>query len=190
VLGYHSLLTVHAEREGFATLARGTTRVIEKNTSLAHDEIGVSVWVVQGPKGFRRLERRALDVAEPRQRTPVVWTKGKGVIGACWARNESIFADLEKLRQQNPRKRTFCELPRDQRFRFGWREFRDTRRYKAILAVPLRPRIYGRYRVRGVLSIDVTVSGKGEELERVSEIPGFSGIIRTCEALLAQGLEE
>jgi hypothetical protein len=116
--------------------------------------------------------------------TPIVWTKGKGVIGRCWARNETTFADLAEFRRRHNHRRAFCELPRDERFRFTWGEFQDTKRYRAVLAVPLRPRIYGRYRMRGVLAVHVTTAGKEAELDGIQEHADFSRLIRTLEKVL------
>jgi hypothetical protein len=190
ILGYRALLATRGENEAFAKLARGVVRVVEKNTTLRHHELGVNIWVLQGPPGFRRLERRAMSLAEERPQTPILWTKGKGAIGRCWARNESTFADLEGLRGQFRTPGAWCAQPRDERFRFSWAEFQDTRRYTAILAVPLLPRIYGRYRFRGVLAIDTTAREKGTELAAVSEESEFGVIIRTCQAVLAKGAED
>jgi hypothetical protein len=191
VLGYRSLLGGRHERDQLAALARGVVPVVVKNaTSLTREDIRVGIWVIQGPKGFRRLERRAIATEVDLETTPIFWTKGKGVMGRCWARRSATFANLEELRTRLSSPRLWCAQPRDRRFRFSWEEFRDTRRYKAVLAVPLRPRVYGRYRLRGVLVIDVLAAGKGEEIDGLEENPELSGIVRTCQAVLGRGSED
>ncbi len=189
VLGYRALLGDRRASERLGKVARGTVRMIEKNTNLNHDEIGVNIWKVQGPWGFRRLERVAQALAEDRPTTPILWTKGKGVIGTSWMQNGSLFVDMHQLHLDFTEKEDFCGLPRTERFYFSWQEFRETERYKAVLAVPLRAGSHGRYPVRGVLAIDVMADDKRPELKGIESNREFGAIIRTCEAVLS-GVDE
>jgi len=191
VLGYRARLKGQQERSRLEAAARGIVQVVEKNKNLSHDEIGVNIWVVHGRiKGLKRLERRAMVVASEREASPVTWVKGKGAIGRCWADDEPIFANLEELADRCPTREEWCKVPREQRFRFTWQEFEATRQYKAVLAVPLKAQVYGRWRVRGVLAIDVLAAGKGDEIKGIQHVGEFSGIKSTCQSVLSRGVED
>jgi hypothetical protein len=118
----------------------------------------------------------------PHSETPIVWTKGKGIIGQAWKRNKTRLADLDKVRREYPTQDRWCSRSREDRFRLSWAEFADTKRYRSIVAVPLRVKRFARYRVRGVVAIDALVPGKARELEKLEESPEFSAVRRICES--------
>ena len=123
--------------------------------------------------------------AQLRKQTPIVWTKGKGIIGEAWSRDSSRFADLDLVRSAYPSEELWCELARDDRFRLSWREFEQTSRYHAVLAVPLHAYRNADFPVRGVIAIDVLVPTNRNSIEGVQDTGEFSSIIRTCEAALS-----
>ncbi len=184
-LGFRSVLGKQSQKLKLETAAQSVARLIQQETKLKHDEIGVNIWLIKGMVGFRRLVRAAIVVAQPRHQTPITWTKGKGIIGEAWARKKSRFADLERVRELYPTEQLWCGLKRDDRFRLSWAEFEETARYHAVLAVPLRRHRFSRHPVRGVVAIDVLVKRKGGAIDGIQRTKEFSSIIRTCEAALA-----
>lgn len=187
VIGFRRLLTKKSSLEQFEKAAHDLSRLVEDQTSLRlrRNEIGINIWLVKGMWGFRRLVRGAQVVAVPRRETPITWTKAKGIIGEAWARKTSRFADLDLVRSVVPTQAEWCSLPRDLRFHLSWSEFEETRRYHAVLAVPLRRHRFARHSVRGVIAIDVLISGRGHEINGIQETAEFSSIVRTCEAAFA-----
>lgn len=183
-VGYRRLLTRQPRQQALAAAARATVRLVEKETGLKHHEIGVNVWLVKGAKGFRRLERAASEVAQPRKVTPIIWIKGKGIIGEAWARNSPRAADMDRVRRMLSTEEVFCSLPREDRFRLSWNEFQMTSRYHAVLAVPLHRRRFSSYTVKGVLAIDALVPGKASAIDAIRGTEEFSSIVRTCDAAL------
>ncbi|MEP6976604.1 MAG: hypothetical protein ABI948_00975 [Thermoleophilia bacterium] len=182
--GYRGLLASRRREERLAKAANGIARVVMKHTKLKRDEVGVNIWRVRGPKGFRRLDRAAIAVEEDREETPILWTKGKGVIGYCWSKKAPRFADLEDLRSALPTEEEFCSIPREERFKFTWSEFQEVNRYAAVLAVPLKPRGFGRFAVKGVLAVDCSNVDRRSELDGLQGKPDFVTIKRTCEDIL------
>lgn len=184
VIGYRRLLAREKRRGKFDTAAQSIALLVQDQTSLNHDEIGVNIWLVRGPKGFRRLVREASVVTEQRTETPITWTKNKGIIGEAWGRKKPRFADLDQVRKNFPTRRHWCRLKREDRFRLSWDELGETSRYRAVLAVPLRGHRFARHPVRGVVAIDVLVAGKAAELEGLQTTREFGSIISVCEAAL------
>lgn len=181
---YKRLLRRYHRRSQFEAAALAFSRLVSGTTSIQPAEVGVNIWLIKGPRGFRRLIR-AGSVSEPRHPTPITWTKGKGIIGEAWERDTIRFADLDVVRAITPTEADWCSLPREERFRLSWAEFDETTRYHAVLAVPLRRLRFGVYRVRGVAAIDLLTAGKAAELNQIHVTPEFSAIRRTCEAAFA-----
>lgn len=163
---------------------------MEETTLLEHEEIGVNIWLVRGPRGFRRLVRAAKVVAEDRHETPITWTKGKGIIGEAWDRNQTRFADLDTVRADFPTEAQWCSLKREDRFRLSWAEFMETSRYHAVLAVPLRRHRFSRHLVRGVVAIDVLVPGKASQLDGLQVTREFSSISSASAKLLSSATSD
>jgi hypothetical protein len=190
VLGYRRLLKHRGDLKGLERAARGVRTVIERAASLPHQQFGINIWLVTGMRGFRRLERGAIVVARDRATTPILWTKRKGAIGVSWAENRRVVVDLAEMRRDYPNEASWCALPKERRFRFSWREFSDTPRYNAIVAKPIRARVWGTYRVRAVLAVDLAVDGRLRAVETVLESQEVSDILRTCEGILAKGVDD
>ncbi|HEX4519226.1 MAG TPA: hypothetical protein VH063_06555 [Gaiellaceae bacterium] len=185
IVAYSLTLGRLHDYERFAALAEGTARVVERETSLGRDDFSVNIFRVQGPCGFRRLEQVAR-VAPDSSDSAMLWTKGKGVIGFAWAQRRSKYADLEALQVLLATEELFCQIPRDNRFRFSWNEFEDTRKYTAVLAVPIRPHVYARYPVRGVLAVAALTSTNRGQLDGVQNHRDFADIVSTAKAILSR----
>jgi len=160
--------------------------LIQRTTTIPWEHVGVHVWTVRGMKGMRHLQRRATFVVERRRATPVTWRKGKGAIGRCWAEEEALIADVAELEQRGPDRKTFCSLAREERFGLSWREFRVSRHYRAILAIPLRAGPPGALRVVGCLSVDVRADGHVDDLTRLLDDSRFGAVLSVCEAVLGR----
>jgi hypothetical protein len=145
-------------------------------------KVGVHVWAVKGLKGFQYLDRRATFIIENRRPTQVLWRKGVGAIGLAWAEDEPIVASVEHLQQRGSSERLFLQVPRRDRFGFDWRDFKRSRQYRSILAVPLR----GGGKVRGCLSVDIQVDGQADRLDTLMQDDKFNAVLVVCEAVLAK----
>lgn len=188
VIAFARVLTTLNDKERLTAMAQGAARVAQKKTKLGDADISVNIFRVQGPIGFRRLEPVARAAADPSD-TPILWTKDKGVIGYAWANNQRRYADLEEFQNLLPDQATFCSLQPSDRFRFTWKEFEETRKYKAVLAIPIRPQHSTRYPVRGVLAISAHVSQTQAQLEAIRDDPEFVVILNTCRAILGRSRE-
>jgi hypothetical protein len=123
IWGYLRTLKTRDQEGQLYRACRDVAALVEKGTNLNRDSIGVHVWVVRGLIGVRRLERRATFVPWDRPPTAVVWRKGKGAIGRCWALGEWVLADVEELQRLAPTEHAFYAIPPEDRFFFTWPEF-------------------------------------------------------------------
>lgn len=186
IWGYVRLLTAREQEAQLYRACRDVASLVERHTSLSRDSIAVHVWVVRGLPGVRRLERRATFVPGDRPPTAIVWRKGKGAIGRCWARREWVLADLERLQTLAPDEPAFHALSKEERFFFTWPEFLSTDHYKAILAWPLYGGPEAAPRAVGCLSIDVQESGATAQLATFRRVHRalFAEHLAVCEAVL------
>ena len=108
------------------------------------------------------------------------------MIGRCWARDEWVLADLERLRASAGDEEEFMRLPPEERFDFTWLELRATEHYKGVLAWPLHGGPEGAPRVVGCISIDVQEKSAAAQLDRfrVRSASVFSAHRALCEAVL------
>lgn len=95
--------------------------------------------------------------------------------------------NFDAIRELAPTRGDWTRLERVGRLRLTWNELCDLRGDRAVLATPLRRVAFGRHHVVGVLEIVSLVPGKAEELDRLAKSEEFTSIVRTCEALLAEG---
>jgi len=186
IWGYRGSLRSKDEEGQLYRACRDIASLVERLTSLHRDNIAVHVWAVRGVRGVKRLERRATFVPGDRPSTAIVWRKGKGAIGQCWARDEWVRADLEELQALAPTEQDFYALPREERFFLTWPELRSTEHYKAILAWPLHGGPEAAPGVVGCLSIDVQETGAAVQLDhfRQNHRAVFADHIALCEAVL------
>jgi hypothetical protein len=185
-LGYGRALKKSEQNAQLNAVCKDAAALVVARTGLNYDVIGVHVWAIRGPFGFRHLERRAQFVLKRRRASPVTWRKGKGAMGICWKRNSAVVADVEELEGRCPTRAEFCALPRDGRWGLTWEEFRETRHYRAILSIPLRGGPQGAPRLRGVLSVDAQEDGHAQELRLLVSENRFTDILSLCEDVLGR----
>jgi uncharacterized integral membrane protein len=138
-LGYARELKRRRQNEELGDLCKSVWVIaVREFPAIEFTKIGVHVWAVRGLWGARYLEKRATFIPEARRSTPITWRQGKGAIGLCWRLNQELVADVEKLERKGPDKTAFCALPEEERFGFSWRDLQESKRYRAILAMPLR----------------------------------------------------
>lgn len=176
----------HASRDDepeFHKVARAmASLVVESDPSLHTDQVLVHVWTVSGLRGLRTLRSRAF-AGPVHLPVPIMWTKGKGVIGSCWARNKVIHVNLDELRPLIPSEVNWQGLSHEQRFGLTWQEFGAFYDFGAVIAAPLRTGAFGRSRVRGVLEIQVLTPARiPEYLPKTRE---FRSLVQACEAVLS-----
>ncbi len=188
VLGYIATLGQKNVNERLADICGELARFVTKETEIAEKDLRVHVWTVTGRiPGLRYLKRRATFAPGAYQKTPIVWRKGKGAIGQCWAAGEWIRADLEELVDECAEDRdAFYAKPRNERFGLTWDEFRKSRHYQAILAWPLHGGPDAAPRVIGCLSLDVRSRGAVGELDEIVERhrDAFLAHLDACERIL------
>jgi len=190
ILGYGRALKKSDQNTKLAAACKDVATLLVERTSLDFADVGVHVWTLRGPKGFRHLERRAQFVLKRRRQSSVTWRKGKGAMGLCWKRNASVIADVEEMERQHPTKASFCRQRRDDRLGLTWEELQEARHYRAILAIPLRTGPAAARRFRGVLSVDVQVDGRTSELRTLLAENQFSNVLSVCEDVLGKSSAE
>lgn len=170
------------------TTCRDMAQLVERETDLPRECIGVHVWKIRGFRGFRRLERRATFVPIDRPPTSITWRKGKGVLGQCWLRDEWILANLERMATAKT-EREFYEISRRNRFQLTWQEAKATAHYRAILAWPLHGGPDSARRVVAVLSVDVQHDEGVAKLDQAwtTHRQDFAAHLAVCEAILQNG---
>ncbi|MGH3072115.1 MAG: hypothetical protein ACRDNB_07580 [Gaiellaceae bacterium] len=188
VIGYRRVLKNSDEDARLYTACRDVAALVERETDIPRDRIGVHVWTIRGWPGMRRLERRATFVPVDRPRSAITWSKGKGVLGQCWLRDDWILADLERLSDAST-EREFYAIPRRDRFLFTWHDAKATRHYKAVLAWPLHGGPENAKRVVGVLSVDVQTEGGVDALDTLwtTKRQDLVAHLAVCEAILGRG---
>jgi hypothetical protein len=188
VVGYRRVLKHSDEGARLYTTCRDVAALVERETALPRECIGVHVWAIRGWRGLRRLERRATFVPVDRPPSAITWSRGKGVLGQCWLRDDWILADLERL-SDAATEREFYAIPRRDRFLFTWHEARATQHYKAILAWPLHGGPENAPRVVGVLSVDVQADDGVDELDALwtTKRQDLVAHLAVCEAILRRG---
>jgi uncharacterized membrane protein len=100
-------------------------------------------------------------------RSKVRWTKGKGVLGRAWEREEALVADLSGLQKGGSRGATYFDA-RLHAWRWGisYDEFHQTRQYWSIFVQPL----WGADRkLMGLLSVDCTHPSSATDLEAAAD---------------------
>jgi hypothetical protein len=162
---------------------------VEARAGAPRGTVGVHVWEIAGPRLARRLRRRATFRAETGNQMPVLWTKGKGVIGQCWAdpNVKDQLEDFETLRARAPDERSFCELPASERFNMTWQEFQAGEHYDLIWVTKLYRGLGDAPKLWGLLSVDVEHPGHADSLRKALKTNGIEmrAALNTCEKLLA-----
>lgn len=130
---------------------------------------------------LQRLLRFRLSEYPPE--SSVVWTRGKGAIGACWEKNIPVLVDRRPVsalygRPRHPTETQFDALTEEERRGFTYSEFIQTiDKYGEILAVPIVAKNSGEQ--IGVLSIDCLAESYADQhappILSGKEIEAFAG---------------
>jgi hypothetical protein len=130
--------------------------LLEEKGGIPRGGIGVHVWEIAGPPWAQRLRLRASFRVAAGEGTPVLWIKGKGAVGQCWASpKRDELSDLAKLRREGPDQARFCDLSATDRFNMNWQEFSHGGAYDLIWVRKLYVGVGTAPRVWGMVSVDI-----------------------------------
>ena len=120
---------------------------------LQASDFGLHVWRVR--RGGRRLVRlRTVRLARGLTTRSIKFTKSRGVVGVCWARNDDVCEDMltryEGIRSESQ----WDVLSDDERMGLTYEEHQQTKDRGAILAIPIR-RKGAPERFAGCISLDL-----------------------------------
>lgn len=185
VIGYRRTLKRSDQDTRLYAICRDVAMLFESEGRFDRSKIGVHVWAVSGLPGIRRLERRATFLFVERSPTSITWSKGKGVLGRTWERDEWILADLEPLGHAKNEEEYYA-IPKEDRFSFSWHEAKATSQYMAALVWPLHGGPENAPHVIGCLSVDVQEEGAVDALGAVwvDKRQDIDAHIATCQAIL------
>jgi hypothetical protein len=146
-------------------------------------DVGIHIWTTAGPPFARHLRRSgSFLLAGERERSGIVWVKGKGVVGAAWEESRRITRDIDAIRDKAGSRAADEELGPTDTMNLSWEEFRKTPRYNAISGSPLYRRTGDGSQIRGILAIDFLEGGHFEELTQATESSEFADVVGVCEA--------
>jgi hypothetical protein len=191
VVFFRDYRRLNSNAEGEIAIYKACERLAQyvlENSTIGPGGLGVHVWEVSGRWPFRHLARRRAYWPEDSRLAvaPIIWRKGKGVIGTAWKADQETFADLDGWAAIT--RDTFEALPRGDRYGMRWSEVWHTRRFRAIAAFPLHGGPSAAPRVIGCVSVDVTEPGKGDELKIVCTTgTAVQSILALCEDVFADG---
>ncbi len=161
----------------------------ESRAGMPHGTVGVHVWEITGPLIARRLKRRATFRTKASRQMPVLWTRGKGVIGQCWAnpKKKDELTDLAALRERAPDETSFCQLPAYERFNMTWQEFEDGKHYDLVWVTKLYRGLGNSPKLWGMLSVDVEVPGCADAVKAAlrAHEDEMRTLLNTCEELVS-----
>lgn len=142
------------------------------NWRLPATTLAVHVWALPGrlqrligsDPALHRIETYRL---AGESRSKVRWTRGKGVLGRAWEREEALVADLSGLQRGGSRGATYFDA-RLHAWRWGisYDEFHQTRQYWSIFAQPLWG---GDRKLMGLVSVDCTHPNSATDLESAAD---------------------
>ncbi|HWD10799.1 MAG TPA: hypothetical protein VG366_03080, partial [Solirubrobacteraceae bacterium] len=161
---------------------------VENNTEIARGSVGVHIWEIAGPFFARRLRRRAMFRTQAGAHTPVLWTRGKGVVGRCWISDEKDqLTDLAELQAYATTEDRFCALEPRERFNLTWSEFQAAKQYNLIWVTKLYRGQGDAPKLKGLLSVDVEGRGHADELAKAltTHKAAVRALLDMCEQLLA-----
>jgi hypothetical protein len=145
--------------------------------------VGVHIWTVSGPPFARYLKRSGnFLLAGERERSGIVWVKGKGVVGATWEEGRPITRDIDAIRDKAVSRGAYEALGREDTMNLSWEEFGRTPHYRAISGIPLYRRAGAGSAVCGVVAIDFLEPGHFRELEEAVGDPAFAYVVGVCES--------
>jgi hypothetical protein len=86
--------------------------------------VGVHIWTVAGPPFARYLRRSGnFLLAGERERSGIVWVKGKGVVGATWEEGRPITRDIDAIREKAVSREAYEALGGEDTMGLRWEEF-------------------------------------------------------------------
>jgi len=185
-VGYAKLTKRRNANDELATCCKGVWAVVVEETGINMKSVGVNIWAVKGLPGVRFLDRRASFAIVPRPRTRITWSKGKGAIGLAWTRDAAIAVDMRDLESRARNAADFAQLTEDDRYGLSWEEMTRLRRYRSVLALPLRAGKDNAMRVRAVLAVDLLEEGHLHKLNELHDHPDIQGVLSTCESVLGR----
>jgi hypothetical protein len=145
--------------------------------------VGVHLWTVAGPPFARYLRRSgSFLIVDERERSGIVWVKGKGVVGTAWGEGVAVTHDIDEVRQKAHSRDAYEALGQEYTMNLSWEEFRRTPYYRAVSGTPLYRRVGTGSTVCGVVAIDLLEPGHFHELEAAVEDPAFAYVIGVCES--------
>lgn len=140
------------ERRVDETLSAAFVKIV-RLSGLDFTAIGMHAFLVDGWR--HRTLRRAGRLRLVRRSVPseIRWTKGKGVIGVCWATEKLTAIDIHQIRERalSVSAEEWDALPSEGRLGMTRAEYERSHTSGAIMAVPMADR-HGV--VRGVVSLD------------------------------------
>lgn len=146
-------------RNGADQLLKSTLVHLQRLTDLPFPDLGLHLFLVTKPKGFRQplvqqhILRVKLSSFPPS--TGITWTSGKGVIGLCWSSRAFQAHDLHSayLPYAHYSEAQWNGLPARQRFGLTFEEFTRTSEYAGtIFAAPILADMGQKY--LGCVSLD------------------------------------
>jgi hypothetical protein len=147
--------------------------------------VGIHVWVVAGPPFARYLRRSgSFLLAGERERSGIVWVKGKGVVGEVWEEGVPVTRDIDAIRARAASRDAYESLGREDKMGLDWEEFNRTPAYRAVAGIPLYRRAGSGSGIRAVLAVDLLEPGHFRELESAVRDPAFAYVIGVCESAL------
>jgi hypothetical protein len=145
--------------------------------------VGVHLWTVAGPPFARYLRRSSTFLlVEERERSGIVWVKGKGVVGTAWEEGVTVTRDIDAIRGKAVSRDVYDRLGPEDTMNLSWEEFRRTPYYRAVSGIPLYRRGGAASGVRGVVAVDFLEPGHFGELESAVADPAFAYVIGVCES--------
>jgi hypothetical protein len=162
IADYRNLVRSQSAKDVLAEACKTLATFVAEKLAIQPDEVGVHVWEIRGVWPVRYLSRIAR--SHPmRSETAIDWRKGVGAIGRCWKECEDTLADVGDLIDID--EATFEALPRRNRFNLRWRDFDRLKRYPTVLALRLHGDLRGARAIAGVLSVDLKVPGRKDDLK-------------------------
>lgn len=186
VADYRALVRAQNAADDLTEACRTLMDFVADRLEIAVGQVGVHVWEVRGIWPVRYLTRVA--TSQPRRPpTAINWRKRKGAIGQCWKHRDDILADVGHLADISESE--FEALRPRERFNLRWREFDRVRMFPTVFAVRLSGRFRNARALAGVLSIDLKVAGRTQDLRALWEKhldAEISDILATCNDALAR----
>jgi hypothetical protein len=147
--------------------------------------VGVHIWMTAGPPFARYLRRSSsFLLAGDRERSGIIWVKGKGVVGAAWEDGVTVTRDIDAVRAKASTLAAYEALSIEETMNLTWEEFRRTPHYRAVSAIPLYRRAGGGSQLHGILAIDFLEPDHFREMESAVNDPAFASVIGFCESAL------